>query len=536
LAALTFSNSAASYTLAQGSGGTLKMNGGAAPAALTDSAGSHTISAPVTLDTSAVVTVTNPGNTLAISGPISGSGGLTTGGPGTVVLTANNTFTGGTTISAGTLALGNGGAAGSLTGNVTNNSVLVLNLAGNQFFSANVSGSGSVVANGPGTLVLQGNVSAGQITVNQAEIAAAAGSTVSGDLTVSASGNFTNNGSTAYLGDLTNSGILAGNAQVGGSFVNQPTGSVRLTAGQSLFLQSTSPQSNASLISVIGTQAAQALFESVGPLTNAAGGTALIAGQNATITLDTGLTNQGAVAFSNGINNVFGTVMNAPSGSITVTGGASVTFWGDVAQNGTLVVSTVGSTHSSAVFLGAFTGGGGFTGGGDVFIEGDLRPGDGPAVVLFESYVHLEPTATTVMELGGLVPGSQYDRIDVSGLLSLGGGLDVELIDGFTPAAGESFQLFNGNMSGTFSQVSLPALSNGLSWDRSHLYSTGEISVVPEPSTLALLGVGAVTLAACTWQRRRRARHADSSDDVVPATLRFPWSGARPTEFARRAA
>ena len=78
LAALTFSNSAASYTIAAGSGGTLHLNGGTAAAALTDSAGSHAISAPVALDTSAIVAVTNPGDTLTISGPIGGSGGLTT--------------------------------------------------------------------------------------------------------------------------------------------------------------------------------------------------------------------------------------------------------------------------------------------------------------------------------------------------------------------------------------------------------------------------------------------------------------------------
>ena len=79
----------------------------------------------------------------------------------------------------------------------------------------------------------------------------------------------------------------------------------------------------------------------------------MIGGQNATLNFDNGLTNQGAVAFSNGVNNISGAVTNTAGGNITITGGASVTFWNDVAQNGTLVVSTVGSTHSSAVFLGA---------------------------------------------------------------------------------------------------------------------------------------------------------------------------------------
>ena len=155
LAALTFSNSAASYTLAAGSGGTLHLNGGTQAAALTDIAGSHAIAAPVALDTSASVTVTNPGNTLAISGAIGGSGGLTTSGAGTVVLTASNSYAGGTTIAAGTLALGDGGTTGSVLGGITNNATLLLNFAGNQPFANSVSGLGNVVVSGPGTVTLQ---------------------------------------------------------------------------------------------------------------------------------------------------------------------------------------------------------------------------------------------------------------------------------------------------------------------------------------------------------------------------------------------
>ncbi len=531
LAALTISNSAASYTLAAGSGGTLQMNGGATAAALTDSAGSHMISAPVALDTSAVVTVANPASTLTISGPISGSGGLTKGGAGTVVLTANNTFAGGMTISAGTLALGGAGTADNLMGNVTNNSTLVFNLTGNQFFSANISGPGSIVANGPGTLVLRGTVSAGQIAVNQAEIAAAAGSMVSGNLMVGASANFTNNGSTDYFGNLTNGGIFAGNAQVSGSFSNSPTGTVRIAPGQSLFLQGAFSQSNAGLIQLIGTASAQAQFESAGPLSNAAG-TGLITGQNATVNFDSGLTNQGSVAFSYGISNVSGSIANAPGGNITVTGGAGVTFYGDVGQNGTLVVATVGGIQSSAVFLGSFSGSGGFTGGGDVFIDGNLRPSD-PVAVTFGGNAYLANSTDTVMQLGGTVAGSGYDQINCTGQLALAGALDVELIDGFQPRAGEAFDLFNGGLSGEFSQLSLPALSDGLSWNTSNLDTTGQISVVPEPSTLALLAAGAVGVLKLSRRQRRKSRYAHSRNDGTPVTLRFPSSGAC---AARRAA
>ncbi|MFX5634310.1 autotransporter-associated beta strand repeat-containing protein, partial [Acinetobacter baumannii] len=45
---------------------------------------------------------------------------LTKAGPGTLILTANNTYTGGTTISAGTLQLGSGGNTGSIIGDIVN--------------------------------------------------------------------------------------------------------------------------------------------------------------------------------------------------------------------------------------------------------------------------------------------------------------------------------------------------------------------------------------------------------------------------------
>ncbi|WP_176438963.1 autotransporter-associated beta strand repeat-containing protein, partial [Achromobacter denitrificans] len=49
-------------------------------------------------------------NSMTVAGLISGSGTVEQAGAGTTILTANNVYTGGTTISSGTLQLGNGGA------------------------------------------------------------------------------------------------------------------------------------------------------------------------------------------------------------------------------------------------------------------------------------------------------------------------------------------------------------------------------------------------------------------------------------------
>ena len=78
-------------------------------------------------------------------------------------MAASNTYTGPTTISAGTLQIGNGGAAGSLSSGtasaITDNGTLVFNCSGTvtqgtNFSSAAIKGNGSLVQAGPGTLVL----------------------------------------------------------------------------------------------------------------------------------------------------------------------------------------------------------------------------------------------------------------------------------------------------------------------------------------------------------------------------------------------
>ncbi|ECY3829321.1 AIDA autotransporter-like protein ShdA, partial [Salmonella enterica subsp. enterica serovar Senftenberg] len=77
---------------------------------------------------------------------------LTKTGAGTLILNAENTYTGGTTISDGTLVANNVEALG--TGNVTDNATLELNTGGD--FDNAISGSGQVVKSGDETLTLSG--------------------------------------------------------------------------------------------------------------------------------------------------------------------------------------------------------------------------------------------------------------------------------------------------------------------------------------------------------------------------------------------
>ena len=50
-----------------------------------------------------------------------------------------------------------------------------------------------------------------------------------------------------------------------------------------------------------------------------------------------------------------------------------------------------------------------------------------------------------------------------------------------------------------FSHAALPA---GLTWDTAAFATTGSIGVVPEPGTLALLGMAGLGVLTCVWRQR----------------------------------
>ena len=82
-------------------------------------------------------------------------------GTGTLTLTGDNRYSGytlaqRTTISAGTLQLGNGGTSGSILGNVADNGILAFDRSDTTTFAGVISGLGSVTQIGTGTTILTG--------------------------------------------------------------------------------------------------------------------------------------------------------------------------------------------------------------------------------------------------------------------------------------------------------------------------------------------------------------------------------------------
>ncbi|WP_430825421.1 autotransporter outer membrane beta-barrel domain-containing protein [Brevundimonas diminuta] len=91
---------------------------------------------------------------LKVSSVISGPGALTKQGAAGLILSADNAYAGGTTINAGILQLGDGGAAGSIKGDVVNNGQLYFNRSDAFAFDGVLSGTGGVQQVGSGTTTL----------------------------------------------------------------------------------------------------------------------------------------------------------------------------------------------------------------------------------------------------------------------------------------------------------------------------------------------------------------------------------------------
>ena len=126
-----------------------------------------------------VATIDTNGNYVSFASPLSGDGGLTKAGTGTLTLTGSNTYTGTTTISAGTLSFAagsldstsaitfNGGTLQWATGNtqdissrftaIASGKVATIDTNGNNIsFASALSGEGGLAKVGTGTLTLTG--------------------------------------------------------------------------------------------------------------------------------------------------------------------------------------------------------------------------------------------------------------------------------------------------------------------------------------------------------------------------------------------
>jgi autotransporter-associated beta strand protein len=165
--------------------------------------------------TTSQINISNSNSNLTISGAsASTTGGLTKAGAGTLVLSGNNTYTGATTINAGTLSIAsitNGGLASAL-GSSTNNAANLVLGGGTLVFTG---ASGSTDRNFTLT-----NSTSSTINVTTALTISGSAATTSGNLTKAGAGTLTLSGNNTYTGTTTASaGVLkldSANALPGG--------------------------------------------------------------------------------------------------------------------------------------------------------------------------------------------------------------------------------------------------------------------------------------------------------------------------------
>jgi len=371
----------------------------------------------------------------------------------------------------GTISL----SGGAVSGNGALNNYGTIALSGGA-----VSGPGTLTNKAGGLLSGSGAVSAAFI--NQGGIEVPVFSTLAISQAFANSGDITLIGANSVLsgGTVTNTGTIRslGSGRIGNGVTNSAGGAVRAEGG----------------ILTLG-----------GTTTNAGGGLLEIM-DSATILVSKGLaTNSGSIILRGGaLDNNGHTMINA--GSITGHGtlrsggltnnvgknigvGGYLDVIGPATNNGT-VTTPAGCITT---FYGFVNGNGLFPETGTVMFLGGYSPGGSPGEAEFGGDLTLGGAGSLVMELAGELRGAQYDAIRVDGTLALGGTLDVDLLYGFRPHAGQTFDILDfdpENLSGRFSAFDLPDLGGGLSWDTSNLYTTGSIGVVPEPATLALVGLG----------------------------------------------
>jgi hypothetical protein len=181
-----------------------------------------------------------------------------------------------------------------------------------------------------------------------------------------------------------------------------------------------------------------------------------------------------------------GTV-SAVSG-LTLNSGGSLAGYGtvDTPNNAAMPFSNNGSVTGSSLAepltLPGYVKGTGTL--DNVALTGTFSPGAGPASVSLGS---VQYGGTLDIEIGGTMPGSDYDQLNHilgDGLAQLGGTLNVSLLNGFMPQAGDMFDILTGagGISSTFASTMLPALTGDLFWTINYGPSLVELAVeAPTP-------------------------------------------------------
>jgi autotransporter-associated beta strand protein len=202
------------------------------------------------------------------------------------------------------------------------------------------------------------------------------------------------------------------------------------------------------------------------------------------------------------------------AGSGTTTLNAANTYGGGTTVNaGTLLVnnttgSGTGTGNVTVNSSGTLGGTGTISGSVTVNSGGNLSPGNSPGILNTGS-VTLNATSNFKIDINGTTVGTQYDQLNVAGIVTLNGG-NLMITVGGPLLRGEMFTIINNDSTdavvGTFAGLAEGATfdQSGQRFTISYVGGSGNdvvLAVAPEPSTW--IG-GALAVAALAYLQRRR--------------------------------
>jgi hypothetical protein len=229
-----------------------------------------------------------------------------------------------------------------------------------------------------------------------------------------------------------------------------------------------------------------AAVSAVGTLRNGIGGLVVVnAGAAGKRTINAPLWNEGTVRANYDLTLGGAEMSHTNAGTLEINPGATVTVAGKLTQSGGEIVLNDGVLRGSnpVVLNGGMLRGLGSV-QSDVENSGTINPADG----VLQISGRLDQTVNGVLSARlSSLPGVVVNRLTVAGMASLNGTLRVEGPGNHTYSLGNKYRVLTAeSVTGTFSNLALPALANQMEWRVTYGATSVDVEVVRAANAVGL--------------------------------------------------